>query len=161
LVTNAIFGCLDPAEASKFSSLSSSTTTSNRSSSKAPLKIDLSTSKLATLDEPGGFNPTPRMGRRKIKAIKKKARESTKGPKWFDMAAPEVTDQRKNDLEALKLRGALDTKTFYKRNTVTTAPKYFHVGKVVENAQDFYNSRVPKKQRKSTIAEELMAELKN
>lgn len=98
------------------------------------------------------------MGKRKLKAIKKKLRDKTKGPNWFDMTAPEITDDRKNDLEALKLRGALDTKRFYKRNAGTVVPKHFQVGKIVGNAADFYNSRVPKKQRKKNLAEEMMAE---
>jgi len=77
------------------------------------------------------------------------------------MTAPEMTDERKNDLEALRLRGALDPKRFYKRNNLPIKPKYFQVGRVVENKQDFYSSRLTKKQRKATIAEELMSEFNN
>jgi hypothetical protein len=123
---------------------------------KGPV-IDLSTSKLSLLDNPNS-DPTPLIGKRKMKAIRKKQRESTKGPKWFGMTAPEVTDERKNDLEALKLRGALDTKSFYKRNTALITPKYFQVGKIVETKANFYNSRLTKKQRKRNIAEEFLAE---
>lgn len=121
--------------------------------SKKPQKIDLSKSKL--FEGPSG----PVLGKRKLKAIKKKERAATKGPQWFGMRAPELTDERKNDLEALKHRSALDTKTFYKRNAITTKPKYFQVGKIIETKADFYNSRIPKKQRKRTLAEEFMSEL--
>ena len=34
------------------------------------------------------------------------------------------------------------------------------MGKVVENAADFYNGRIPKKQRKQTLVDELLADAK-
>jgi len=150
------------------SASSSSSTSSSSNLKKRPQRSTttssllppdlLANSKLSLLDKDGGWEATPLLGKRKAKAIKKKLREATKGPKWFGMTAPEMTDDRKNDLEALRLRGALDTKRFYKRNNLPTKPKYFQVGKVVENKQDFYNSRLTKKERKRTIAEELMSE---
>jgi hypothetical protein len=33
-----------------------------------------------------------------------------KGKDWFNMAALELTEERKNDLELLQMRGALDPK---------------------------------------------------
>lgn len=35
-------------------------------------------------------------------------------------------------------------------------PKYFQLAEVVDSPVDFYSSRVPKKQRKRTMAEEIM-----
>lgn len=35
----------------------------------------------------------------------------------------------------------------------------FQFGQVVEAPADFYNSRIPKKQRKSTMVEELLADV--
>ncbi len=32
------------------------------------------------------------------------------------------------------------------------------IGKVVDNAADFYHSRIPKKQRKKTLVDELLAD---
>jgi len=94
-----------------------------------------------------------------LKKQRKAEREKTKGPGWYNMGAPEMTTERKNDMEALRLRGALETKRFYKRNNITTLPKYFQVGRVVETPADYYSSRIPKKQRKQTLAQELVAEI--
>jgi hypothetical protein len=102
-----------------------------------------------------------KVGKRKLKRMRKEERDKTKGSAWFNMGAPEMTDERKNDLEALRLRGALDTKRFYKRNNITTRPKYFQVGRIVESPADFYHSRTPKKQRKNTLAEEMVAEARS
>ncbi|XP_078496550.1 deoxynucleotidyltransferase terminal-interacting protein 2 [Lissotriton helveticus] len=96
-----------------------------------------------------------------IQQLKKKRREErakTTGDGWFGMKAPELTDELKNDLKALKMRSAIDPKRFYKKNDREGFPKYFQVGTVVDSAVDFYHSRIPKKQRKRTIVEELLAD---
>ncbi|XP_016151517.1 deoxynucleotidyltransferase terminal-interacting protein 2-like isoform X1 [Sinocyclocheilus grahami] len=91
--------------------------------------------------------------------LKRKAeREKTTGDGWFNMRAPELTEEFKNDLKALKMRSAMDPKRFYKKNDREGFPKYFQVGTVVDNPVDFYSSRIPKKQRKRTIVEELLAD---
>ncbi|XP_016431100.1 deoxynucleotidyltransferase terminal-interacting protein 2-like isoform X2 [Sinocyclocheilus rhinocerous] len=91
--------------------------------------------------------------------LKRKAeREKTTGDGWFNMRAPELTEELKNDLKALKMRSAMDPKRFYKKNDREGFPKYFQVGTVVDNPVDFYSSRIPKKQRKRTIVEELLAD---
>lgn len=56
-----------------------------------------------------------------------KEREKTKGFDWYNMAAPEMTDEKQNDLLVLKMRQALDPKHFYKRSASTTNPKFFQV----------------------------------
>lgn len=121
----------------------------------------LADSKLAFLDSPKYIEPSEvsRIGKRKLKKMKKEEKEKTKGPGWYNMGAPELTNERKNDLEALRHRGALETKRFYKRNNITTQPKYFQVGRIVETPADYYSSRIPKKQRKQTLAEEFVAEI--
>ena len=138
----------------------SSHTLSSSSSQPRP-RPNLEFSKLALLDSPGYIDTSAveKVGKRALKRKRKEERERTKGSAWFNMGAPEMTDERKNDLEALRLRGALDTKRFYKRNNITTRPKYFQVGRILESPADFYHSRVPKKQRKNTIAEEMVAEV--
>ncbi|XP_072366629.1 deoxynucleotidyltransferase terminal-interacting protein 2 [Scyliorhinus torazame] len=96
-----------------------------------------------------------------IRQLKKKRREErakTTGDGWYDMKAPELTDELKNDLKALKMRAAIDPKRFYKKNDRVGFPKYFQVGKILDNAADFYHSRIPKKQRKQTMVEELLAD---
>ncbi|XP_051509146.1 serine-rich adhesin for platelets-like [Myxocyprinus asiaticus] len=92
------------------------------------------------------------------KLKRKLEREKTAGDGWFNMKAPELTEELKNDLKALKMRSAMDPKRFYKKNDRDGFPKYFQVGTVVDSPVDFYNSRIPKKQRKRTIVEELLAD---
>ncbi|OWF50519.1 deoxynucleotidyltransferase terminal-interacting protein 2-like [Mizuhopecten yessoensis] len=93
-----------------------------------------------------------------LKKQRKKDKEMTKGKGWFNMTAPEMTEETKNDLTVLQMRRALDPKRFYKSNDIKTLPKFFQFGKVIENSADFYHSRVPKKQRKSTMVDELLAD---
>ena len=57
------------------------------------------------------------------------------------MPATEVTEEIKNDLETLQMRGALDPKRFYKKNANKELPKYFQVGRYVNNPVEFYSDR--------------------
>jgi hypothetical protein len=75
---------------------------------------------------------------------------------WFQLPTQEITGQLKTDLRVLRLRSAFDPKQFYKKFDETKFPTQFHVGTVVEPAADFYSSRLTNKQRKSTMAEEIM-----
>lgn len=102
--------------------------------------------------------PAYNEGIQALRKKRKKERERTKGSKWYDMPATEMTDEIKHDLEVLQMRSVLDPKHFYKKNDLKVLPKYFQVGKVVDNAADFYNSRIPKKQRKRTMVDELLAD---
>ncbi|XP_064616059.1 deoxynucleotidyltransferase terminal-interacting protein 2-like [Liolophura sinensis] len=95
---------------------------------------------------------------RKLKMQRRKERAMTKGNNWYNMPATELTEERKNDLKVLQMRHALDPKRFYRANDLHTAPKYFQFGTVVESKADFYSSRIPKKQRKSTLVDELFAD---
>ena len=97
-------------------------------------------------------------GKRQQKRLRRSERERTAGGDWFNMAKPELTDEKKKDLELLKMRKVLDTKTFYKKNDIQEFPKYFEVGTVVDNATDFYSDRIPKRQRKQTLVDELLAD---
>lgn len=54
-------------------------------------------------------------------------RQKTAGDGWFGMKAPELTDELKNDLKALKMRASMDPKRFYKKNDRDGFPKYFQV----------------------------------
>nr|CAD7442810.1 unnamed protein product [Timema bartmani]CAD7455686.1 unnamed protein product [Timema tahoe] len=102
--------------------------------------------------------PLPEENKKILKKIRQRAREKTKGEGWFNMPATEMTDELKHDLEVLQMRSVLDPKHFYKKNDLKVLPKFFQVGRVVEAPADYYHSRVPKKQRKKTIVEELMAD---
>ncbi|XP_076821354.1 deoxynucleotidyltransferase terminal-interacting protein 2-like [Clavelina lepadiformis] len=95
---------------------------------------------------------------RALKKIRKLERKATVGKNWYHMKAPELTEDVKRDLKILQMRSVLDPKRFYKHNDRKTLPKYFQMGKIMDNATDFYSSRLPKKQRKSTLADELLAD---
>ncbi|GFY52364.1 deoxynucleotidyltransferase terminal-interacting protein 2 [Trichonephila inaurata madagascariensis] len=96
--------------------------------------------------------------KRQIKKQSKKERAKTTGDQWYNMSAPEMTEEKKNDLMVIQMRNALDPKRFYKRSANKINSKYFEVGTFVESPVDFYSSRVPKKQRKQTLVDELLAD---
>ncbi|CAN0283937.1 unnamed protein product [Bubo scandiacus] len=102
--------------------------------------------------------PAFRESLHQLKKQRRAEREKTTGDGWFGMKAPEITSELKNDLKVLKMRASLDPKHFYKKNDRDGLPKYFQVGTVVDSPIDFYHSRIPKKQRKRTIVEELLAD---
>ncbi|XP_040040914.2 deoxynucleotidyltransferase terminal-interacting protein 2 [Gasterosteus aculeatus] len=93
-----------------------------------------------------------------VKLKNRTEREKSTGDGWFNMKAPEMTKELKMDLKVLKMRGSLDPKRFYKKNDRDGFPKYFQVGTVEDSPVDFYHSRLPKKQRKRTMVEELLAD---
>ncbi|KAK7027297.1 Deoxynucleotidyltransferase terminal-interacting protein 2 [Halocaridina rubra] len=96
------------------------------------------------------------LNKRKAKALRKLERIKTKGPGWFDMKAPEMTEEVKHDLQILQMRPVLDKTRPFKNKDLKVMPKYFQMGKIIESPLDFYSSRVPKKSRKRTMAEEIM-----
>jgi len=96
-------------------------------------------------------------GPRQLQKERRLEREKTKGRDWFNLPAPEMTEQLKNDLTVLQMRKVLDPKRFYKGPDIRGAlPKYFQMGRVVETPADFYSGRIPKKQQKSSLVDELL-----
>lgn len=95
---------------------------------------------------------------KKLRERRRRAREKTKGKKWFGLPATEMTDEIKHDLEVIQMRSVLDPKRFYKKNDLKVLPKYFQIGKVMDAPQDFYSSRMTNKERKRTLVDELMAD---
>eukprot|EP00062_Callorhinchus_milii_P003299 gi/632940445/ref/XP_007885323.1/ PREDICTED: deoxynucleotidyltransferase terminal-interacting protein 2 [Callorhinchus milii] len=102
--------------------------------------------------------PPYKQSLRQLKKQRKEEREKTTGDGWYNMKAPELTRELTNDLQALKMRAAFDSKRFYKKNDRDGFPKYFQVGTILDNPVDFYHSRIPKKQRKRTVVDELLAD---
>ncbi|EIE26292.1 Fcf2-domain-containing protein [Coccomyxa subellipsoidea C-169] len=88
----------------------------------------------------------------------RKAAPDTAGKGWFDLPAQQITPEVKRDLRLIRLRGAMDTKRFYKSLDSTKFPKYFQFGTVVEGPADFYAGRMTKKQRQGTLTDELLAD---
>ncbi len=83
---------------------------------------------------------------------------ATAGKGWFDMAAPEMTDELKQDLQVLRSRRHLDPRRFYKGKEETKLGKFFAVGTVVEGAMDGPQARLTKAQRRSGMLAEVQAD---
>lgn len=99
----------------------------------------------------------PKVGKKSLARQKKAEREKTKGSDWFDMKAPEITEEVKRDLEVLQMRGALDPKRFYKKNDRNVLPKYFQIGQYVDGPLD-HSKNGQKKGKKKSLVDELMAD---
>lgn len=99
------------------------------------------------------------LSRRQSRKLRMKEKAKTKGFHWYNMRAPELKEEQKNDLMVVQMRQALNKKHFYKRSGRKTNPKYFEIGTYAEAPIDFYSSRIPKKQRKKTLVEEVMADM--
>ncbi|ESW25548.1 hypothetical protein PHAVU_003G045400 [Phaseolus vulgaris] len=99
-------------------------------------------------------NPT------KLNKLLKKQVKDTAGKNWFNMPAQTITPELQKDLKLLKLRSALDPKRHYKKgdSKSKTLPKYFQVGTVVDSPLDFFSGRLTKKERKATLADELLSD---
>nr|SVE81662.1 EOG090X0GO7 [Daphnia magna] len=95
---------------------------------------------------------------RQRKTERRKEADKTKGGKWFNLPATEMTEEKLRDLEVIQMRSILNPKQFYKKNDLKVVPKYFQVGTVVDSHADFYHDRVPKKDRKKNLVDELMAD---
>lgn len=71
-------------------------------------------------------------------------KEKTTGDGWFNMKAPELSQELKGDLQLLKMRGSLDSKRFYKKNDRDGFPKYFQVGVKMNEKWIFLNVQFSK-----------------
>lgn len=77
--------------------------------------------------------------------------------KWSSMRMAEQTEEQKKDLMVLGMRSTIDPVRHYKHTDLKT-PKFFQMGTVVDDAYNFYTDRIPKKKRKRTLVDELMAD---
>ncbi|GMP82043.1 hypothetical protein CsSME_00036518 [Camellia sinensis var. sinensis] len=97
---------------------------------------------------------------KKLNKLLRKQVKDTAGKNWFDMPAQTLTPELTKDLQLLKLRSVIDPKRHYKKgdSKSRTVPKYFQVGTVIESASDFFTGRLTKKERKATLADELLSD---
>ncbi|CAK9810304.1 Deoxynucleotidyltransferase terminal-interacting protein 2 [Anthophora plagiata] len=102
--------------------------------------------------------PPYEISKKLLQEKRRKERAKTKGKKWFNMGAPELTPEVKHDLQVLRMRSVLDPKHFYKKNDLKALPRYFQIGKIIDTPVDYYSGRLTKKERKKTIVDELMAD---
>jgi hypothetical protein len=79
------------------------------------------------------------------------------GKRWFNMASSEVDERARNDVAALDLRQFADPSRNYKSEAKRIAgSRFFQLGTVVESKAEFYSSRLKRKERKSSLADELL-----
>jgi hypothetical protein len=79
------------------------------------------------------------------------------GRRWFNMASSEVDERARNDVAALDLRQFADPSRNYKHEAARVAgTRFFQLGTVVESKAEFYSSRLTRKERKSSLADELL-----
>eukprot|EP00594_Rhizosolenia_setigera_P008318 CAMPEP_0178958560 /NCGR_PEP_ID=MMETSP0789-20121207/11700_1 /TAXON_ID=3005 /ORGANISM="Rhizosolenia setigera, Strain CCMP 1694" /LENGTH=280 /DNA_ID=CAMNT_0020641259 /DNA_START=54 /DNA_END=896 /DNA_ORIENTATION=- len=99
----------------------------------------------------------------KIKRDQSSDHTKSAGPKWFHIQSHPFTESLQQDLKVIQNRNYMDPKKFYKSSDINSSSsknKIYQVGTVVEGTGEFFSSRLTKKQRKSTLAEELMADEK-
>lgn len=97
---------------------------------------------------------------RKLNKLLRQQAKDTAGRSWFDMPAQTITPELQKDLKLLKLRDAIDPKRHYKKGDSKSKalPKYFQVGTVVESPYEFFSGRLTKKERKASLADELLSD---
>jgi len=78
------------------------------------------------------------------------------GSQWFGMAPTPMSKELTRDLALIRNRNYLDPKRFYKSTDKTAA--VVQLGTVIEGASEFYSARLTKKQRRSNLTEEIMAD---
>ncbi|CAF0791839.1 unnamed protein product [Didymodactylos carnosus] len=98
--------------------------------------------------------------KREVKRKRQIEKDKTKGKNWYNLPATELTEEKKNDLLAIQMRGGLYADKFFKKGSdIKGLPKYFQTGTVIDSPADFYR-RIPNKDRKKTILEELYSDAK-
>jgi hypothetical protein len=80
----------------------------------------------------------------------------TTGKEWFEMKAPELTPELREDLKAINLRHVIDPSRFYKKMDRNNIPKFFQVGTIMDNIIDGKRNRLKKEEVKGRIAEEFL-----
>ena len=96
----------------------------------------------------------------------RKSKRKTAGKGWFDMEAPELTEEMKQELIALRLKhatsGSANQKTRDNRlpersgSVEDALPQFFQIGTVQEGTHEFYSDRLNKRDRKQSFLDELL-----
>ena len=73
------------------------------------------------------------------------------------MPRTNLTPQLKKDLQLLRMRGVLDPKQHWRKDTRKNfVPDFSQVGTLVEGPTEYYSARLTRKERKQTIVEEVL-----
>lgn len=83
---------------------------------------------------------------------------------WHEIAERQLSPEEERDARIIENRQHIDPKRFYKSSGTGRArgelPKRVHFGTVVVGAHEFYSSRMTKKERRSRIIDEVLADKK-
>jgi len=88
------------------------------------------------------------------------AEEKPRARKFHELAQTKLTPEIARDLKIIKMRNFLDPKRFYKSADSKSLPTKFEIGTIVAGSFDSSADRMTKKQRRSTIVQEIMADSK-
>jgi hypothetical protein len=86
----------------------------------------------------------------------KTKKERTLGKGWFDMKPTGMDSGLKADIKMVEMRNYLDPKRFYKNPDKIR--KVLHTGTVVEGAAEYKTARMTKKERKTSLVGEIIAD---
>lgn len=95
-----------------------------------------------------------------ISHINKKKRieemKNSTGPMWFNMTAPEMTPELKEDLKAMQVKQYTDPTQFFKKNDKKKLAKFFQIGTIQDNILEGKKNRLKKSEVRNRIAEEIL-----
>jgi hypothetical protein len=90
-----------------------------------------------------------------VKKENKLLHQNTTGPMWFNMKAPEITPEIKDDLRAIQLKRYIDPTQFFKKNDKDKEEKFFQIGTIQDNIVDGKHNRLKKNEVRNRIVEEI------
>ena len=90
------------------------------------------------------------------KKRKREENKKTTGPKWFNMKAPELTTELKQELKAVQLGKLSEPFQFHKKSDRKGYAKFFQIGTIQDNILDGKANRLKKSDIKNRIAEQLL-----
>eukprot|EP00612_Vaucheria_litorea_P000501 CAMPEP_0171452850 /NCGR_PEP_ID=MMETSP0945-20130129/794_1 /TAXON_ID=109269 /ORGANISM="Vaucheria litorea, Strain CCMP2940" /LENGTH=246 /DNA_ID=CAMNT_0011977601 /DNA_START=111 /DNA_END=851 /DNA_ORIENTATION=+ len=81
------------------------------------------------------------------------------GKGWFGYRGAEPSKELQRDIDVIKMRSYLDPQRFYKASEIgNRGIGLQQVGTVVEAPNEFFSSRLTKRQRRRTVVDELMSD---
>src|SRR3989338_5752014 len=83
---------------------------------------------------------------------RKRNKPDTAGKGWFDLPAPVMKPELKNEISALYLRSYIYKDRFYKKVTDTKRlPKHFQVGEIIASSAEYYRKPTRKERNKGFV----------
>jgi hypothetical protein len=97
-----------------------------------------------------------------VKSARARAKiDATKAPRsgagWFNMESSTVDERARSDMQALAVRHIADPARRYKvEHRGAAGSRFFQLGTVIEGRGEFYSSRLKRKERKTSLTDELL-----